>query len=115
MMASADIYQKLSGVESKGNSSKDPYSIKMERSEKENSSNVKESEKDMDDEELRENADPNEPNEIQGFPKNQKQKEKIKKEYDKARQKEDGKNTDIEEEPDQNEVIPENQVQKKDK
>lgn len=115
-MNSADKHPKISRIESKGNSNKTNDSAERGSSGKDYLLNKKESKKDLDgEEELRQNSDPNEPNEIQGFPKNQKQKEKIKKEYDKARQKEGGKNTDIEEEPDQNEVIPENQVQKKDK
>lgn len=56
--------------------------------EKRNSSLIKKSEKDRDNQEgLGENVDPNEPDEIQGFPKNKKQKEEVKKQYDKANKK----------------------------
>jgi len=73
--------------------STDSDSNRKRNAEKRDSSIIKKSEKDrINKEGLRENVDPNEPDEIQGFPKNKKQKEEVKQQYDKANKKADDLN-----------------------
>jgi hypothetical protein len=80
----------FSGYESIDFFSNDSDSNRKRNTVKRDSSIIKKSEKDrINQEGFRENVDPNEPDEIQGFPKNKKQKEEVKKQYDKANKKAD--------------------------
>jgi hypothetical protein len=90
MMSRKDKHILFSGYESIDFFQTDSDSNGKRNTEKRDTSIIKKPEKDQIKQEgLREIVDPNEPDEIQGFPKNKKQKEEIKKQYDKANKKAD--------------------------
>jgi hypothetical protein len=93
MMSRNNKHMLFSEYESIDFFSTDSDSNRKRNAEKRDSSIIKKSEKDrINKEGLRENVDPNEPDEIQGFPKNKKQKEEVKQQYDKANKKADDLN-----------------------